>query len=59
MAVSRRRKKDDVPEVGAFRYGWRMHQSRADFTQDLYERMKRKREEKRAKKIERKRLKKE
>jgi len=52
-----RRKKDEIPEVGTFRYGFMMKQSRADFTQDLYERMKRKREEKRKKKLEKRRLK--
>lgn len=51
---SKRKKNDDVPEIGTFRYGIRMHQSRGDFTQAMYERMKRKREEKRKRKIEKK-----
>ena len=49
-----RKKKDDVPEIGTFRYGIRMHQSRGDFTYDLYQRMKRRREEKRMRKLEKK-----
>lgn len=57
MRSLRRKKTEDIPEAGTFRYGFMMKQNRADFTQDLYERMKRKREEKRKRKLEKRRLK--